>query len=92
MRGRAAAIGVALLAVTACVAQNESAREAAKAPELRPVALPDLSKAAPSVQDQIRTAYSSFMPRSENPSTPASERAASSARDWRCGNDSGGNG
>ncbi len=77
MRGRAAAIGVVLLAVTACVAQNESAREAAKAPELRPVALPDLSKAAPSVQDQIRTAYSTFMPRSENPSTPASERAAS---------------
>src|SRR5262245_9174634 len=63
--------------MTACETQKQSAREAPKAPELRPISLPDMSKAASSVQDQIRTAYSTLIARGENPSTPAPERAAS---------------
>jgi tetratricopeptide (TPR) repeat protein len=70
------AVGL-LLAAMACTAPHESPRDAAPTPERRPVTLPDLSKAAPSVQDQIRTAYATFLPRAESASTPAPERAAS---------------
>ena len=77
MSPRVAAIAVVLMAATACETQKQSAREDATAPELRPVTLPDMSKAASSVQDQIRTAYSTLRARGENPSTPAPERAAS---------------
>lgn len=77
MSARAATIVLVFLAMTACGAPQEPAREAARAPELRAVSLPDLSKAASSVQDQIRTAYSTLIARGENPSAPATERAAS---------------
>jgi tetratricopeptide (TPR) repeat protein len=75
--GRAAAIAVVFLAATACEAPKPPTRETATVSELRPVTLPDMSKAASSVQDQIRTAYSTLMARGENPATPAAERAAS---------------
>lgn len=42
---------------------------------LRPVSLPDLSRAAASVQEQIRAAYSALLFQIEHPSTPASELA-----------------
>jgi tetratricopeptide (TPR) repeat protein len=74
---RLAAFAVVCLGVTACEARQQTAGGTPPAPALRAVALPDMSKAASSVQDQIRTAYSTLMPRAENANTPSPERAAS---------------
>jgi tetratricopeptide (TPR) repeat protein len=91
MRGRgfSAAFAVALSALplltTGCTRESERAPGAAtpagsaatssgdKAP--RPVSLPDLSQAAPSVQEQIRAVHSALMRQIEQPGTPATDLA-----------------
>ena len=46
------------------------------APALLPVALPDLSRAAPSVQEQIREGHASLTATIENAATQPADRAA----------------
>jgi tetratricopeptide (TPR) repeat protein len=67
--------GQLILASLACTSPDTVAPKAPDGREPRPISLPDLSQAAPSVQEQIRAVHSALMRLIEQPGTPANDLA-----------------
>ncbi len=68
-------LAVVLAIASGCISTRETTTVSTDRRALQPVALPDMTGAAESVQTELRNRYASLKPRVENPGTPSSELA-----------------